>query len=162
MPAELNNRSIWRCDQRQLKHGVWEERAFYATLWSGTRPQGLLGKTKKKYVKEMWCIGARRSDLSSRTPRVCSFLLSLRFRVRFPVCVDMARCNTSQCAGYSTGRVNPPPHATGRSLSEHIAAHSHLNKSIHHVSVFGSLFIFNYWAHTDTLVPAVLQENTFI
>lgn len=56
----------------------------------------------------------------------------------------------------------PPPHATGRSLSEHIAAHSHFNKSIHHVSVFGSLFIFNYWAHTDTLVPAVLQENTFI
>lgn len=91
-------------------------------------------------------------------PRLCSFLLSVGFRVQVPV---MQICLVAiyqtvldaQCVKFNHGSAV---------LSEHIAIHSNFNKSIHHISVYTALYSYSVIQSTPTCLCPLSQRKTHL
>lgn len=78
--------------------------------------------------------------------QVCSFLLSVGFEVQFPV---MWMRLAAICQAALHIRCVKSNHVSGI-LREHIAIHSHFNKSLDHTSVYSSQFVFSIMQSTLT------------
>lgn len=94
---------------------------------------------------QLRCRGAPRFVHSSPC-QVCSFLLSVGFEVQFPV-MWMRLVAIYQAALHI--RCVESNHVSGI-LRKHIAIHSHFNKSLDHISVYSSQFVFSIMQSTLT------------